>query len=101
MTDIHWMTAGQLVSAYRDKHLSPVEVTEYLLGRIEALDSRTNAMCFLDPASTLAQAQASEERWMIGEPQGLLDGVPVAIKDLVVTRDWPTCAAPTPWIETR
>ena len=90
MTDIQWMTASQLVTAYREKQLSPVEVTEYLLGRIEALDSRTNAMCFLDPASTLAQAQASEERWMIGEPQGLLDGVPVAIKDLVVTRDWPT-----------
>lgn len=90
MTEIHWMTASQLVTAYRSKELSPVEVTEFLLGRIEALDSRTNAICFLDPTSTLAQAQASEERWMQGEPQGLLDGVPVAIKDLVVSKGWPT-----------
>ena len=90
MTDIHWLSAGQLVAAYRSRELSPVEVAEYLLGRIDALDSGTNAMCFLDPETTLAQAQASEERWMQGEPQGLLDGVPVAIKDLVVSKGWPT-----------
>jgi aspartyl-tRNA(Asn)/glutamyl-tRNA(Gln) amidotransferase subunit A len=90
MTDIHWLSAGQLVAAYRARELSPVEVTEYLLGRIEALDSQTNAICFLDPQTTLAQAQASEDRWMRGEPQGLLDGVPVAIKDLVVSKGWPT-----------
>ena len=90
MTDIHWMTASQLVAAYRSKELSPVDVAEYLLGRIEALDANINAICFLDPATTLAQAQASEERWMQGEPQGLLDGVPVAIKDLVVSKGWPT-----------
>lgn len=90
MTDIHWLSAVQLVAAYRSRELSPVEVAEYLLGRIDALDSGTNAMCFLEPDSTLAQAQASEERWMQGEPQGLLDGVPVAIKDLVVSKGWPT-----------
>lgn len=90
MTDIHWMTASELVAAYREKQLSPVEVTEYLLGRIDALDASTNAFCLIDPATTLAQAQASEERWMNGEPQGLLDGVPVAIKDLVVSKGWPT-----------
>lgn len=90
MTDLHWMTATQLIAAYRTKTLSPVEVAEFLLGRIEALDARVNAMCLIDPATTLAQAQASEERWLSGEPQGLLDGVPVAIKDLVVSKGWPT-----------
>lgn len=90
MTDIHWMTATELVGAYRSKDLSPVEVAEYLLGRIEALDAHINAMCLIDAESTLAQAGASEERWMAGAPQGLLDGVPVAIKDLVVSKGWPT-----------
>jgi aspartyl-tRNA(Asn)/glutamyl-tRNA(Gln) amidotransferase subunit A len=90
MTDLHWMTATQLVSAFRDKDLSPVEVAEYLLGRIEALDAQINAFCLTDPETTLAMARASEERWMAGEPQGLLDGVPVAIKDLVVSKGWPT-----------
>jgi aspartyl-tRNA(Asn)/glutamyl-tRNA(Gln) amidotransferase subunit A len=90
MTDLHWMTATQLVSAFRDKDLSPVEVAEYLLGRIEALDAKINAFCLVDPETTLSMARASEERWVAGEPQGLLDGVPVAIKDLVVSKGWPT-----------
>lgn len=90
MTDLHWMSATQLVSAFRDKDLSPVEVAEYLLGRIEALDSSINAFCLVDPETTLSMARASEDRWMSGEPQGLLDGVPVAIKDLVVSKGWPT-----------
>ena len=90
MTDIHWMTATELVAAYRDKDLSPVDVAEYLLGRIEALDANINAMALVDAETTLGQARASEERWMSGEPQGLLDGVPVAIKDLVVSKGWPT-----------
>jgi aspartyl-tRNA(Asn)/glutamyl-tRNA(Gln) amidotransferase subunit A len=90
MSDIHWMTATELVAAYRSKEFSPVEVAEYLLGRIEALDAQINAMCLIDAETTLSQARASEERWMAGEPQGLLDGVPVAIKDLVVSKGWPT-----------
>jgi aspartyl-tRNA(Asn)/glutamyl-tRNA(Gln) amidotransferase subunit A len=53
MTELHWMTATQLIAAYRTKTLSPVEVAEYLLGRIEALDARTNAMCLVDPATTM------------------------------------------------
>ena len=90
MTDIHWMTAIELVAAYRNKDLSPVDVAEYLLGRIEALDANINAMCLIDAETTLGQARASEDRWMAGEPQGLLDGVPVAIKDLIVSKGWPT-----------
>lgn len=90
MNDIHWLTATELVAAYRSKELSPVEVSEYLLGRIEALDAGINAFCLVDPEATLQQARASEDRWFNGEPQGLLDGVPVAIKDLVVSKGWPT-----------
>jgi aspartyl-tRNA(Asn)/glutamyl-tRNA(Gln) amidotransferase subunit A len=90
MSDLHWMTATQLVAAYRTKDLSPVEVAEYLLGRIDALDAEINAFCLVDPETTLGQARASEERWMEGEPQGLLEGVPVAIKDVVISKGWPT-----------
>ena len=42
-----------------------------------------------DPDSAMAVARASEARWQKGEPQGLLDGVPVAIKDTQLTRGWP------------
>ncbi len=90
MDDLHWLSATQLLDAYRNQTLSPVEVAEYLLGRIEALDSQVNAFCLIDPEATLAQASASEARWQNGEPMGLLDGVPVAIKDLVLSKGWPT-----------
>ena len=90
MDDLHWLSATELLAAYRAQTLSPVEVAEYLLGRIEALDAQTNAFCLIDAETTLAQATASEERWQSGEPMGLLDGVPVAVKDLVLSKGWPT-----------
>jgi aspartyl-tRNA(Asn)/glutamyl-tRNA(Gln) amidotransferase subunit A len=84
------MTAAELSGAYGTKDLSPVEVTEALLGRIEALDAKVNAFCLIDAPTTLKQAEASEERWLAGEPLSPLDGVPVAVKDLLLTRGWAT-----------
>src|SRR6185503_18294324 len=46
--------------------------------------------CLVDAKSALATAKESEARWKKGTPQGLLDGVPVSIKDLLLTRGWPT-----------
>jgi aspartyl-tRNA(Asn)/glutamyl-tRNA(Gln) amidotransferase subunit A len=86
----HEMTAAELSAAYASKALSPVEVAETLLGRIEALDSEINSFCLIDASTTLKMAEASEERWMAGEPLSPVDGVPVAIKDLLVTKDWAT-----------
>src|SRR5882757_7321038 len=90
MEELHWLSATELLAAYRAQTLSPVDVAEYLLGRIEALDAQVNAFCLIDPETTLTQARASEERWQNGEPMGALDGVPVAIKDLVLSKGWPT-----------
>ncbi|MCS6855984.1 MAG: amidase family protein, partial [Elioraea sp.] len=53
-------------------------------------DPVLNAFCLVAWRTALAAARESERRWMKGEPQGLLDGVPVSIKDLVLTRGWPT-----------
>ncbi len=52
-------------------------------------------MCFLDDEATTEAARQSETRWMRGEPQGLLDGVPATIKDLFLTRGWPTRSGST------
>src|SRR5688500_20338358 len=38
----------------------------------------------------MQQAESSEARWMSGQAKGLLDGVPVSIKDIVLTKGWPT-----------
>lgn len=86
----HELSAAELFLAYRAREMSPVEVAECCLSRIEALDSEINAFCFLDPAASLRSAAQSEERWSAGEPLSPLDGVPVAIKDLLLTEGWPT-----------
>lgn len=89
-TDVAWLSAHELLDAYGAKQLSPVEVTQALLDRIGVVDGALNAWCHLDPETTLGQARDSEARWHEGTPRGRLDGVPVAVKDVFLTRGWPT-----------
>src|SRR5207302_2057648 len=72
------------------KNLSPVEATRAVLERIERLNPVLNAFCLVDGEAAIASATESEGRWMKGAPMGALDGVPVSIKDLILTRGWPT-----------
>lgn len=88
--DIHELGAADLSHAYRVRHLSPVEVAESCLGRIEALDAQINAFCYVDADYVRSAAEESEQRWLKGAALSPLDGVPVAIKDLLLTRGWPT-----------
>ncbi|HEY0814508.1 MAG TPA: amidase, partial [Pseudonocardia sp.] len=90
MADPADLSAVELVAAYRAHELSPVDVTAAVLARISALNARVDAFCLVDPDAALTDARAAEERWARGEPCGLLDGVPVSIKDLLLTRGWPT-----------
>lgn len=89
-TDLTQCTATELLALYRAKAASPVEATRAVLDRIARLDPQLKAFCVVDPESALASARASEARWQAGTPQGLLDGVPTSIKDLILTRGWPT-----------
>ena len=88
--DLAYTTAVELISAYRAKRLSPVETTETALARIGAHDGALNAFYLVDSAGALAAARAAEERWRMGEPKGALDGVPVSIKDHLLTKGWPS-----------
>ncbi|MFO1268162.1 MAG: amidase family protein [Rubrivivax sp.] len=105
-TDLAEFTAAELVSLYHARSLSPVEATQAVLARIDRLNPRLNAFCHLAPEEALAAAQASEERWMRGEPRSVLDGVPCSIKDLILTKGWPTLRgsftvdANQPWTST-
>lgn len=89
------MTATQLVTAYAAGELSPVEAITSVLDRIDAADDELGAYCYLDPDTSVEQARASEARWQAGYPQGLLDGVPVSIKDIFLTDGWPTLRGST------
>ena len=88
--DIAYLSATDLVAAYRARRLSPVEVTRVVLDRIERLNPTLNAFVLVDPEAALRDARASEARWTRGEPAGPVDGVPTSIKDLLLARGWPT-----------
>ncbi len=88
--EIVYAGAAALGEQYRTKALSPVEVAQILLDRIEALQPRLNAFCVVDRDGAIETARASEARWRRGEPLGPLDGVPATIKDLLLMRGFPT-----------
>jgi aspartyl-tRNA(Asn)/glutamyl-tRNA(Gln) amidotransferase subunit A len=87
--DLCALTATALLEGFRRQTLSPVEVTAAVLRRIEALNTKLNAFNLLSEQA-IDEAKASEARWSSGQPKGLLDGVPVSIKDIILTRGWPT-----------
>ena len=89
-TDLADWTATELIEAYRDRTVSPVEATQAALDRLAALDRSVNAFCLVDADGALAQARASQARWSAGAPAGPVDGVPTSIKDVFLTRGWPT-----------
>lgn len=97
--------ATVLVESYRRKTISPVEATRIALKRIADLDGALNAFSLVDADGALASARAAEARWMKGTPAGPIDGVPVTIKDLMLTKGWPTLrgsklvARDQPWDE--
>ena len=89
-TDITRLSATELLRLYRRRELSPVEATRAMLARIDTQNAVTNAYCLVRDEEALASAKESEQRWQAGEPAGLLDGVPVSVKDLLLTSGWPT-----------
>ena len=90
MTALHDLPAQDLLAAYRQRTLSPVEVTQAVLAHMERWEPHIRATYLLRPEHALAQARQSEARWQRGEPQGLLDGVPVTIKENIATQGDPT-----------
>ena len=84
-TELCYTSASELGRLYRSRELSPVEVTDAVLARIERLNPKLNA--FLTVTADLAreQAKASEARAVRGELIGPLDGIPYSLKDLEPT----------------
>lgn len=87
------MTDGTIVAlaaAIRAGEVSPVEVTQACLDRIERLDRTLRAFITVDPAGALAAARAREAEARAGRLRGPLHGVPLAYKDLYAIRGLPT-----------
>jgi len=87
-------TAHELLRLYRTGAASPVEATQAVLSAIARHNPQLRAFCLVDDEAALAHARASESRWMAyrhqGGAVGALEGVPASIKDLILTRGWPT-----------
>ena len=86
------MSAVQMAEAVKKKAVSPVEITEAVLNRIERLNSKVNAYCTVAAESARKQARDAEEMVLWGSELGPLHGVPVSIKDAILTRGIRTTA---------
>lgn len=79
---IEFETILSLAARYRSGELSPVTVTETLLGRIDAVNGRLNAFIRVTRERALAEARAAELELKAGQDRGPLHGIPYAVKDI-------------------
>src|SRR5215467_6915829 len=89
-TKLSLSEASELVQA---KKISPVELTQECLKRIERLNPKLNAFITITADSALAQAREAEAEIQSGQWKGPLHGIPIALKDLVDTAGVRTTAA--------
>ncbi|MEQ8813824.1 MAG: amidase [Thalassobaculum sp.] len=85
MTPLYALTAAELAEAYADRSLSPAEVVEAVLSRVEAWEPHANAMYRVHGDAARAAAAASAARWREGRPLSPLDGVPITLKENLYT----------------
>ncbi|MEN3379136.1 MAG: aspartyl-tRNA(Asn)/glutamyl-tRNA(Gln) amidotransferase subunit [Hyphomicrobiales bacterium] len=89
MSDIHDLSAVELLARYRAKSLSPSEVFAAIEQHITRWEPHLKALYAYDPDAARQQAAASTERWAKGAPAGPLDGVPVTVKENIASQGVP------------
>jgi aspartyl-tRNA(Asn)/glutamyl-tRNA(Gln) amidotransferase subunit A len=89
VTQLHDLSAVDLIAGFRARQFSPSEVLEDVLAHVAVWEPHIKALYAFDPDGARAVAKASTERWQKGEPTGPLDGVPVTIKDNIATKGVP------------
>ena len=77
--DLCLTPATELAAAIRSRDVSPVDIVEAVLARIEALNEQVNAFITVDADGALESARAAEAAVMAGEALGPLHGLPVSI----------------------
>lgn len=89
------LPACTLQQAYRERRLTPLDVVQACLARLEAVNPRINAVVARRDAAVLAEASAATERHAQGRPLSVLDGIPLTVKDSLYARELPTtCGTP-------
>ena len=90
------LSLAEQAALVRTRQVSPVELAQTLLDRIDACNPPILAFCALNPELVLAQARQAERQVQSGASPGPLCGVPMDIKDLLFTHDLPTVGG-SPW----
>ena len=85
--ELDYMSALALRTAISRKEVSPVEVVQRALDRMEETEPKLNAFATRTPELALAAARKAEQAVMDGETLGLLHGLPVSVKDLIAVAD--------------
>ena len=91
--DIHFQSLTEAARLIESKQISPVELTQIMLERITAIDSKLHSYLTVMADSALAAARVAEEEIQSGNYRGPLHGVPIAVKDLCYTRGVRTTGA--------
>ena len=84
--ELTYLSALEMASRIRDKSVSPVELVENALARIDEVNPKLNCFCFTYPDESLTNAKSAEQAVVSGGELGPLHGVPIAIKDLTPTK---------------
>ena len=84
-TDLHWLTIADAARLIEQRRLSPVELTDALIARAEALDPQLNAFLLPTPERAREQARVAEREIMAGGYRGPLHGIPFGLKDIYAT----------------
>jgi aspartyl-tRNA(Asn)/glutamyl-tRNA(Gln) amidotransferase subunit A len=92
-TDLTHLTLAQASELLRSKALSPVELAQAFIARIEKLNPAVNAFITVTAVQALQQAREAEAEIQLGNWRGPLHGMPLALKDLIDTAGIPTTAA--------
>src|SRR5450830_1628594 len=87
---LHDLSVAELARQLQKREVSAVEAAQHFLGRIQAAP-QFGAFVALNEEATLAQARAADERIAAGQARAL-DGVPIAHKDIFVTKKFPSTA---------
>ena len=90
MSDLLRRSAADLAAALASGETTSRSLTQAHLDRIGEVDGAVHAFLHVDSEGALAAADASDRRRADGQPASALDGVPVAVKDVIATRGLPT-----------
>jgi aspartyl-tRNA(Asn)/glutamyl-tRNA(Gln) amidotransferase subunit A len=90
VSEPQWLTAAEIGAAYAARRLSPVELVQALLARVEAQNPRIGAFIRVDAEGALDAARQAEKDILSGRSRGPLHGVPVGVKDNIDIADQPT-----------